>query len=389
MALSALKGKKLTKKKTISRRKLSGAGAAPTDSFRNCTEFFHWQVDNKNCGTITKAYLKKTLSKEDYKAVSKLPEWTFYRQHIAAYCWWAGQDLKTNADTTEWMTTHFQGWIEKGRPLAEIEKKKAEEKKNIYIPNIQERIREAADDIIASVEEVVDDFINNPTTFKNPDMVKMLKKLNVNQAHTRHIINFYQGSLTEFSLLLNPVKLSAKATEQEKDLADQFKEGYAHLSKLEIKKGYELYRGIISACDLIVQESKASRKTRTPVLKSATKLVSKLKYCVTDPKYKVASIKPEDIIGSTELWIFNIKTRKLGIYIAEDNCTLQVKGTTLQFFNSSTSVSKTLRKAEDQLREFNSASSAKKRKFIPNINGVETKLNGRINADTVLLKVSK
>ena len=113
------------------------------------------------------------------------------------------------------------------------------------------------------------------------------------------------------------------------------------------------------------------------------------KYCVTDPKYKVASIKPEDIIGSTELWIFNIKTRKLGIYIAEDNCTLQVKGTTLQFFNSSTSVSKTLRKAEDQLREFNSASSAKKRKFIPNINGVETKLNGRINADTVLLKVSK
>ena len=61
----------------------------------------------------------------------------------------------------------------------------------------------------------------------------------------------------------------------------------------------------------------------------------------------------------------------------------------MQFFDAKQSISKTLRKAEDQLREFNGASLAKKRKFIPGINGVETKLNGRISTDTVLLKVSK
>ena len=387
--LSALKGVKLIKKKTTTRKKMSGANASPRDSYKKCTNFFHFEVDNKECVTITKAHLKKILPKEDFRAVSKLPDWTFSRHHVAAYCWWVDQGLEADESSTEWMTNHFNEWIEKGRPLAEIEKKEAEAKKNIYVPNIQERIRDAAGEIIAEIEGVVDGFIDNPKDFKNPDMVKMLKNLNVNQAHTRHIINFYQGSLQEFNLLMNPVKLSANATEQEKDLAEQFKEGYAHLSKAEIKKGYELYRGITSACDLIVQESKATRKTRQPKQLTSTKLVSKLKYCVSDPKYKVASIKPEDIIGATELWVFNVKTRKLGIYVAEEHVTLQVKGTTLQFFDAKQSISKTLRKAEDQLREFNGASLAKKRKFIPGINGVETKLNGRMSIDTVLLKVSK
>ena len=87
--------------------------------------------------------------------------------------------------------------------------------------------------------------------------------------------------------------------------------------------------------------------------------------------------------------MFNIKTRKIGKYVADDNCTLQVKGTTLQFFNSKQSVAKTLRKPEEQLREFNKSGKVALRKFMDNIVAVETKLNGRINNDTVILKAVK
>ena len=86
--------------------------------------------------------------------------------------------------------------------------------------------------------------------------------------------------------------------------------------------------------------------------------------------------------------MFNVKTRKLGKYVAEDACTLQVKGTTLQFFDEKRSIQKTLRKPADQLKEFKGAGKVALRKFLDEIPTTDTKLNGRFNPDTILLKVS-
>ena len=58
----------------------------------------------------------------------------------------------------------------------------------------------------------------------------------------------------------------------------------------------------------------------------------------------------------------------------------------LKDFNEKESIAKTLRKPEQQLAEFNKSGKVQLRKFLPNIKGVETKLNGRINNDTVILK---
>ena len=132
----------------------------------------------------------------------------------------------------------------------------------------------------AEIEEVVDEFITDPTKFKKFDAIKFFRKQGVNQAHARHIRAFYEGTLAEYQMLQQP------AREQEEDLC----EGYAHLSKSDVKKGVELFNSIVGACDLITAESKATRKTRTPKPKSADKLVAKMKYCKTDEKYKVASI---------------------------------------------------------------------------------------------------
>ena len=57
--------------------------------------------------------------------------------------------------------------------------------------------------------------------------------------------------------------------------------------------------------------------------------------------------------------------------------------------NARQSIAKTLRKPEEQLREFNKSGKVQLRKFLDNINAVETQMNGRINADTVILKAIK
>ena len=57
-------------------------------------------------------------------------------------------------------------------------------------------------------------------------------------------------------------------------------------------------------------------------------------------------------------------------------------------FDESKSVCKTLRKPAEQLKEFKGAGKVALRKFLEDINAVDTKMNGRINEEIVLLKVS-
>jgi len=107
----------------------------------------------------------------------------------------------------------------------------------------------------------------------------------------------------------------------------------------------------------------------------------------TNEPLKLVSINPADIIGAKELWIFNTKTRKLGKYIAAEYQDLGVKGTTITGFDEFKSIQKTVRKPEEKLKEFKAAGKVQLRKFLEDINATDTKMNGRINEDTILLKV--
>ena len=94
--------------------------------------------------------------------------------------------------------------------------------------------------------------------------------------------------------------------------------------------------------------------------------------------------------------MFNRKTRKIGKYVAKnidplgqqrEGTGLSVKGTTIIGFNETESIQKTLRKPAEQLKEFKEAGKVKLRKYMDEIKTTDTKLNGRCNPDTVLLKV--
>jgi hypothetical protein len=154
-----------------------------------------------------------------------------------------------------------------------------------------------------------------------------------------------------------------------------------------MKKLIEFYQEIAAACTMLMQEAKVNKKPRARKAKPAEKIVEKMKYCKSNEPLKLVSINPTDILGAKELWIFNTKTRKLGKYVAAEYQELGVKGTSITGFDENASVQKTLRKPEDQLKEFKAAGKVALRKFLEDIKAVDIKLNGRINEDTVLLKV--
>lgn len=283
------------------------------------------------------------------------------------------------------------------------EKEKEEQKKSAAASSvtIQDRIREQSLAAAESIDEWIDSFFENPKQFKAKsfDFKSHFASQNVTQAHARKIKSFYERDMSDVHDLINmptSAKLK-KMNENDQDWWEQLKEAYSHVSKPDAKKLHSAYQAIIDACDMVIESSKATRKTRKPKVKSAEKQVEKLKYKKQDDKYSLVSVNPASIIGASELWVFNVKTRKIGKYVAlhsdpkglqREGAGLSVKGTTIQGFDEDKSVQKTLRKPEEHLKEFKAAGKVALRKFMSNLTTIDTKLSGRINADTVLLKAN-
>jgi hypothetical protein len=300
---------------------------------------------------------------------------------------------------------HLHKWAEeaiaKGETVVEEVKEEEKEKAKKYVPTIQERIRDQAYDMLEEVDEWLEGWVNDPAGFdpKGFDVKRHFQKLQPSQAHARKMKSLYENVLNDYDDLerMPTAGQLKKLDEKEADLWAQLKEGYAHLKKADIKKYRSAIESLMTELDFVIDQAKATRKPRKAKPKSATKLVEKLKFCKADSKYALASVSPEQIIGANELWVFNVKTRKLGKYVASnqdpkgmarDGTGLQVKGTTITGFDENLSVQKTLRKPEEQLKEFKAAGKVALRKFLDEINTTDTKLNGRCNPDTVLLKVS-
>ena len=286
-------------------------------------------------------------------------------------------DFNDGRDSTVWLREQIAKVIAEGKDDEVIdENAPVEDKPAVYVPSIQERLRDTAFTMTEELEDAVESFSQDPEAF-DPKAFKVLNLLRGKQAkaaHARVIKDYYNRQYEEY-------------LELQEGKCEQLKEGYSHLTKTQVKKIIQFYSEIISACDMLAQEAKVNRKPRAKKPTDKAKLVSKVKYLKQDDKLKLVSVNPIDIIGAKELWIFNTKTRKLGKYVAAEFSDLGIKGTSITGFDEHKSVAKTLRKPEEQLKEFKSAGKVALRKFLEDIKAVDIKLNGRINEDTILLKV--
>ena len=310
----------------------------------------------------------------------------------------------TVAPVTDYIKERVRLAIQNGKINLALKKEQEPEEEvpaaKPYVPTIQERIAEQAGTMSEDIDEWLESFLDNKKTFdpNGFDFKRHFTAKGVTQAHARKLRRFYDEQLNDFRELeqMPTAGQMKKLTEDDVEQWTQLKEAYSHFSKNDIKKYTSAIVNVIEALDFVIEASKAQRKPRKAKPKSATKLVEKLKYCVTDDKYQTASIAPELIIGAAELWVFNTKTRKLGKYVAENvdptgqraDSGLSVKGTTIVGFDAHKSLQKTLRKPAEQLKEFKKAGKVALRKFLEDIPTTETVLNGRLNETTVLLKIS-
>ena len=286
-------------------------------------------------------------------------------------------DFNKGRDTAAWLRNEIVQIVEQGKDDID-EDAVVEVKPTVAQPSIQDRVREAAYRMTEEIENAIESFQADaenfdPTAFK---VLNLLKAVEAKAAHARIIKEFYSRDLAELEELA-----SGNADEQ-------LKEGYSHRSRKQVKNLIAFYQEIMAACTMLAQEAKVNRAPRKTKAVPKEKLIAKLKYMKTNEPLKLVSVNPTDIIGGGELWVYNTKNRKLGRYVAAEFQTLGVKGTTITGFDEFKSVCKTLRKPEEKLKEFKAAGKVQLRKFLDDINATDTKMNGRINEDIILLKVA-
>jgi hypothetical protein len=284
-------------------------------------------------------------------------------------------------DTATWLGKEIAKVIEQGADdEVEVEEGVKTVKVDVYVPTIQDRLREAAGGMSEELDAAIDSFITDPEAFNPKDIkvINLLKGKGAKAAHSRIIKGYFQRSYDELIELS-----SGKADEQ-------LREGYKHLPRKNVKKLIEFYEAIMSACEQIAAEQKVLKKPRAAKVKPAEQVVAKLKFMLSDTKLGITSAPPATIIGASGVAVFNVKTRKIGYYIATSSAGLGVKGTTLTGFTDK-SVQKTLRKPPEQIKEFKEQNTQKRFEtwFAKSVKTTETQLNGRFSEDTVILKVYK
>ena len=155
------------------------------------------------------------------------------------------------------------------------------------------------------------------------------------------------------------------------------------------KKYLAFINMLIEDADRYISKKSATRNTRVAKPITTEKLVSKVKYKKEDGEYKITSVDPINIIGSSTVFVFNVKYRELRMYVASTEMGLRIKGTTLINFDENKSQRKKLRKPEDAITSLLKSTKFQASKCFDSIKTRPADVKGRINEDCIILRIIK
>ena len=240
------------------------------------------------------------------------------------------------------------------------------------VVSIQERVQSKVDYFIMELEAKFDDIWHEQSGEEFVPYTWMVEN-EVKPMHATKIAEYFKKRCADWIAII-----------ESKD--DYIKESYPRPRKQMIE-GAKFFGLIATDAEKLASNKSAARKPRKKKPVSFEKKVKNLKYKTEDTDNKLVSINPVKIMGAQQLWVYNTKTRKLGVYVANDAAGLEVKGSAIQNYKYGESVSKTLRKPKDVLSRVLDGGKIVLRKVMNEINSKPVELNGRINKDTILLRV--
>jgi len=330
------------------------------------TQALSWYAQNRDSKDAIKyatEYFKKKLKIPAPEAIkSQAPTFGYVCRLVS-----------TGAILSEKNRVWFEDIIEE---LKNAKQLTAKVSKITNVVSIQDHIKRKAGECIGELEGQIDELITSKFS-ANVSPYAMMNTMEIKGAHTKFVIDHFKTRRAEYDNILTTTDTDVK-------------EAYSNFTKAQLKK-------LVAYCDQVIidgmrlaGDSVKSRKPRKRKAKSPDQLVTKLNYAKDFAELKLVSVDPKTIVGANQLWVYNTKTRKLGVYIALDAAGLSIKGSTIQNFAESKSICKIIRvPTTTKMNEVLNAGKVALRNILIDIRAAEGKLTGRINSDTILLRTLK
>lgn len=319
--------------------------------------------DNKFASKSISDYLKKNNLKASASAINKQST-TF-----GFVCRILDRGALLEDKQLTWFNERLNAMLN-DKTEVQVEEDSTKEPTNVV--SIQDRIAEKISEIAGELEGSIDDYIISDFSRQPSPYAIMQDK--VKGIHANRLLEIFKRRRAQYDEAIN--------TNDE-----QLIEAWSCYTKPQLKKMVAYCDQIITDLMKFLEASSQSRKPRKRKKKSPEQLVAKLNYQEAYAPSDLKSEDPKKIIGAQQLWVYNTKTKKLGVYHAEDASGLSVKGSTIIGYSESKSVTRTLRKPDEVIPKVIEGGKVYLRNVLSDLTTKESLLNGRINTDTILLKI--
>jgi len=240
-------------------------------------------------------------------------------------------------------------------------------------PSVQDYMQDKIAGVIGELEGHVDAFLTEDKEF---DLYNYLQANSIPKPYCNDIDTWVRKRGTEF-------------TEVYKTTDKDIKEGYSNISRRQQANLVKLFGTFIIDLEKYTQFKKANRKLRVTKAKPPVVQVAKIKFKKEDTELGIKSINPSEIVGSSQVWVYNVKYKRLAAYRSDSVHGIQVKGSTLQNYDPDMSECRSIRRPEAFLKVLLDASKVKLRKLLSDLTTKGYDVTGRINDECIIVRVIK
>lgn len=326
---------------------------------------FNWYNQEKD-KKDARHYLKYYLGKDKGKVLDQVPDSAI----VLTFGWMARMKLNGCEFKPE-DVKKFDNYIT-SLPSFKVEKEPVEE---IVAerPSVRDYLEDKAKEYLGDLEGVLDSVIYEKKDF---NLLKDMQSRALPAQYCLFVSNWIKRKAGEFIFAYESQDAEIKAA-------------YNHIGRRGIASLISTLNQWLQDVEKYSQFKKANRKPRVKKAKPAGAQVAKLKYLKESTELKIKSISPTEMIGASQVWIYNAKYKKLAVYRSDSRDGIQVKGSSLQNYDPAQSEQKALRKPAETLKRVIEGGKIVLRKLLSDLSTKESTASGRINSDCIIVRAIK
>jgi hypothetical protein len=359
----------------MARKTLSGAGEPSgispeisnySSALSRAFSFYHQGRDKKDAIVYLKDYTKHKNNIPGIKALDSMSD-----SNIDLTMGWVARII-TNGNTlqeehVQVLDSYIEKLVSRPRPKLVLVKEKTNK------PTIQDYMQDKISEVLGELEGVLDDFVGGGNPF---DLYNYLKANSIPRPYCSHIEEWTKKKARDYIHI-----------HQEED--KELRKAYSSLPNKRLVLLLKMLSQFLQDLERFSLFKKANRKPKAVKIKPPIVQVAKLKYKKIDESLNLKSVNPAEMVGASQVWVYNSKYKKLAVYRSDAAPGIQVKGSALQNYMPEASEQKALRKPAETLKYLLTAGKIQLRKIITDLTTKVSPVTGRLNEDCVIVRVIK